>query len=283
MKEEILVYNHFHNGDIFYSRVLINVLSKKFKVNFHHRLPTPLLCDLPDVNEISGIPEQCNLQENNLHNKTVNSWIGQSNGKYVGKITQGCCTFENYFELCKDIANFYEIDISESDEFLPKINFEKVPKIDLVKEKIQKLLLKFKKIILFCNGPVHSGQSENFDFDNIIKNLSSNFTDVIFLTTKKIEYECDNILFCGDITQTIPDLLLVSYISTKSDVVIGRASGPYCFTHVKENLLDQNKTFISFTNVEEEAKWYGKLKSKFIWSNNFEENEVLLTIKKNII
>ena len=42
--KELVLYNHFHNGDIFYSRVLINVLLEKYKIKTSVE-DTPLVRD----------------------------------------------------------------------------------------------------------------------------------------------------------------------------------------------------------------------------------------------
>ena len=56
MKNNITLYNHFHNGDIFYSRILVNILKNHYSITYYHNLKSPLFEDLPEVNEIVGIP-----------------------------------------------------------------------------------------------------------------------------------------------------------------------------------------------------------------------------------
>lgn len=280
-KEYINVYNHFHNGDVFYSRVLIKVLSQKFKINFYHILAPGILCDIDDLTEIRGIPSNYQTAENNFDEKIVNSWMGQCGYKYVNLINEGC-TFENYIEICRTAANHYDIEIPSEEELFPEIDYDKVPNIESVKNNLDNLLPYYKKSILICNGNVLSYQSENFDFTNIVNILSSDFPNVLFLVTQKIESPNKNVVYCGDITQTYPDLLQISYISTKIETIVGRASGPYCFTQIKENLLNPEKTYIIFSNIETEGKYFNNQKSKTIWSNDYDEKNVIITIKNHL-
>ena len=140
----------------------------------------------------------------------------------------------------------------------------------------------FNKIILISTGDVLSGQALNFDFAPIINNLSENFKNILFLTTSKMLDNKDNLIQTGDITEVLPDLLEISYISKFCDIIVGRASGPYCFTQTYENMIDKNKTFISFCNNELEGIFFKECESKKIWSNNFTYDSMYEYIKKEL-
>jgi hypothetical protein len=269
MKETINVYNHFHNGDIFYSRMLINGLIKKFNINFYHNLTSPLLSDIDGLTEIVGIPPNFNVHTNDLENKNVNSWVGQQNMVFVNRPIPGC-SFENYFELVKLILKNYEIEIELDEEFyLPTINKDKIFGNDDITMFMENLKLSYNKIILLCNGNVNSNQSVNVDLTNLIIRLSNNHHDKVFLVTQDILTNATNIINTSSITKIKPDLLQISLISNFCDIIVGRASGPYCFTHTKENLLNPNKTYISFTKNVNEGVWYKNTKSIQKWSPDF--------------
>jgi hypothetical protein len=104
----------------------------------------------------------------------------------------------------------------------------------------------------------------------------------LFIVTKPVNEINENIVNVEKITNTYPDLLYISQISTYCDVIVGRASGPYCFTQLKNNLLDSNKTYISFNNNIDEGRFYFNLKSKFVWSDNYEQENIIKTIKNNL-
>jgi hypothetical protein len=282
MKETINIYNHFHNGDIFYARVLINALIEKYNVNFYHNLNSPLLSDIDGLTEIKGVPPNFDIHWSNLNNKNVNSWIGQQNMIFVNTPIPGC-SFENYFTLVKQIISHYGIDIKTDEHFyLPVVNYERIHNYEMINEKMSELKSKYKKIILLSNGNVNSGQSLNIDLSTVIINLANINPNCLFLTTNDIQTEYDNIINTSVLTNTIPDLLQISLISTFCDVIVGRASGPYCFTHTKENLLNENKTYISFSYNQNEGIWYKGLRAKQLWSSDFNLHNMFLTINNTI-
>lgn len=285
MEDTVSIFNHYHNGDVFYSRILINILKKKFqKIKYYHNNPTPILCDIDDLEEFSFVPNDYPYDDNRFEQNAVNSWIGQRGRVFLGVINEGCCTFKNYFEMCKLSLDYYGIETPTYEELLPVINYEKIPNISNIKLKVSDLITKFEKTVLICNGDVNSGQCDNFDFTDIVHKLSLEFPNILFLTTQKINIINNNIFFCGDITETIPDLLQISFISTKCNLIVGRGSGPYCFTQVKENLMNPNKTFISFSFIYNESKYFDEQKSKFVWSNQWSNlDHVFDTIKMNLI
>lgn len=284
MKETITLYNHFHNGDVFFSRVMINILSKKYNIRYYHNQRMPLLNDIENLEEISGIPNSYYpANETFISQNIINTWIGQNNMMYLNSVNVNSgCTFENYFTLCKMISDSYNIELSDVEEYLPQVDYDKLPNITNVVDTIKELKLLYNKIVLISNGNVKSNQSENFDFTPIINQLSNDYSDILFLTTQSIGAANKNVLSIDTITKIVPDLLLISYISTECDIIVGRASGPFCFSQTKENLLNPNKTFISFNHRYSEGKYYQNQKSKFVWSNDYSYDNVLEIIKLNL-
>lgn len=275
------LYNHFHNGDLFYTRILISMLSNKYNINFYHNLRPHLFYDLENVNEIIGIPLDYEINKTDYINNKINTWIGQNDMIYVGKVNAGC-TFENHFYLAKEICDTLQVQIGESENYLPEINNDKIKNKVLIDFDIVDLKNKYDKLILICNGMVNSGQAFNFSFFNIIKELSERHKNVAFLITNdEIGFQ-SNVINISSITKTSPDLLEIGYISKNCDIIIGRASGPYCFSQNKENLLDINKTFIAISNIEQEAKFFQNMKSKFVWSNNYDILNIFNIINNEI-
>ena len=116
----------------------------------------------------------------------------------------------------------------------------------------------------------------------IVESLSSKNLDCLFLLSKKTNIERKNVVFTDDITGIIPDLLYISQISTHCDVIVGRDSGPYCFTHVKENILNPQKKYICFSGNRDSGKFYSGSKVDFIWSSNYNVDNIHNTIQNNI-
>ena len=51
MNKSIKLFNNFHNGDVFYSRMILNILEKEqFKIEYHHNNKQNLLNDLEACN-----------------------------------------------------------------------------------------------------------------------------------------------------------------------------------------------------------------------------------------
>lgn len=286
MNENIILYNHFHNGDLFFNRCIIHLLKKKYKkITVYHNNPTPIFEDLPIVDEKNKIPENFLAHVDNFHNTQnglVNGWIGQGNYHYLNKINHGC-TFENYLSMIHDISNYLGIPMIEKEELLPIVNFESLPLYKQVVGKMYEFKKKFKKIVLLSNGNVMSAQSVNFNFDDIIDKLSTKFCDILFIMTEKKDINKINVISTDEITKTKPDLLYISLISTFVDVVVGRDSGPYCFSHVKENLMNPNKKFICISNNYDSGKFYSESKVDYVWSNSYNLNEILNIIESKIL
>jgi hypothetical protein len=98
----------------------------------------------------------------------------------------------------------------------------------------------------------------------------------------------DNIKYTKDIINIRDnDLNEISYISTFCDIIIGRGSGPYCFSTIKSNLLNKNKIFIGFTNLIEDAKWANNIElnidgAEQIWYNQNDKNVIIEIIENKI-
>lgn len=276
----INLYNYFHNGDIFYSRVLIQALCSKFNINYHHP-NLNLFDDMDNVFEFSDIPLEYGIHENFTQDNVINTWIGQNGYTYVHTATPGC-SFENYFSLIRIILNHLNIEIKNPEDYLPEINFEKLKDLDIIYDKISFLRNKYKKLILISAGPVHSAQSYNFDFYQIMVNICNQNPNILVLSTMDYSNMPENFINTSSITKKIPDLLQISYISKFCDIIVGRASGPFCFCHTKENLLNPDKTFISICNNESEGKWFQSSKALQKWTNNYDPYYITNLINSSI-
>lgn len=285
--DKITLYNHFHNGDMFFSRILINVLSEYYNFQFNHNLKSSLFTDVPSVDEVIGIPPFFPMHENPIFNlnsnspKIINTWIGQYHNKYTKSINLGC-SFENHFNLVSEICEKLDISPEFGPKFLPRINSDLIPNVSRLNKKINSLKNNFIKLILFCNGNVHSGQSSNFDFSKYIVNLSKNYPDFLFILTEPINYQSDNIITTNSLTNTSPDLVHIGHISKSCDVIVGRSSGPYCFSQIYENLEDTNKTFCAFCTHESEGIFYQESKCNYIWTNVYGDKNIIDNIEKSI-
>lgn len=271
--KDIILYNEFHNGDLFYSRIFLNMLPDNAKIKYFHNCKPFLFCDYDNIEELPFSEFHTFQKSPNV--PVVNTWIGQNNFVYLNSVNYGC-SYENHFFLAKKMANSLGIEVdSDMDKYIPDINYNFLPNIENIKSKISDLKTKFEKIVLISNGDVHSGQSNNFDFTFVVNRLAHSKRNVLFLVTKDIETTMSNVMNTSSITEVIPDLLQIGYISNFCDIIIGRASGPFCFSHTKENFLNKNKIFISFCNNKNEGIFYQNQKSKYIWHNKYDNDNIL--------
>jgi hypothetical protein len=280
-------YNHFHNGDIFLSKKFILDIIKKTNCNkpiYYHK-NTPLL-----LKDISSLIEQnnnidhldCNISYfSNNETIYINTWIGTNNKKYYNGINNKAlhCSLYAYYEMFKNIYNFLNIKLEEISYYIPVINFKNIDtlNIDLF------LSQHNNKKVLICGGNVLSGQSNNFNFDDIIDNLSSTYENIIFIATHKTNLKKPNLFYTEDIIKLDRDLVEISYLSTFCDIIIGRASGPHTFTYIKDNIFNPNKTNISICHYEYDGKWFLESSYNNIWTNNYNKEYLLNLIKSNII
>jgi hypothetical protein len=285
MKETIDLYNYWHNGDLFYSRILISMLSEKYDINFYHKSRPSLFYDLP-INEIASIPDSFGSETTDIQNKKINTWIGQRGNhdsclQYLRKTNVGC-TFENHHFLCKEICDQLGVETGSRELYLPYIEKDNIINKSEIDRDIKRIKERFGKIVLISNGDVLSGQSPNFDFYPVIRTLAESNKNTAFLITENRGELPENAFDISSITRTSPDLLEIAYISIYCDIIVGRASGPYCFAQHRDNLLDSEKTFIAFTNNEQEAKFYQEMKARFVWSDNYSHSNVFGIINHEI-
>lgn len=282
---KINLYNDFHNGDIFYSRIIIEHLLKNgFEVSYNHGMSPYILSDYGDIYDGPLDPTiHSSRGPNNFEKNIINTWIGKEDAKYV-KVD--ACSFKGYIPLVEDIFNYYGITYTNEEELLPTIRFNNIDQNirNKISDKIQEIKKSYSKIILICNNECLSGQSQNFDFDPVIDYMSKKYEDsCAFFITNQTQVDNKNIIKIPNITEGYDsDLLLISYISLWCDIIVGRASGPYCYTHIKENLLNKNKTYISFTYYLSEGVWYENSKAKQVWSGNYDLNHVSEIIENEI-
>lgn len=285
IKKEIVFYNNFHYGDLHFSRGFIldiyNKLNKKFykKFYYYHSLPNDIFFDYIFFDKFKGRIPDINSQIVERDNVVfINTWIGQENRKYV---TVGISLYSSML-MFKKIYSKLKIKLESIENYVPTIDFSKLNYL-YVKNINNFIENNKKKIVLISNGSVHSCQSQNFNFEPIITYLANKNKNVIFICTwKNCISDLQNMLFtCDIIGKPINDLNEISYLSLFCDIIVGRASGPYCFTQIKENINNKNKTFISFSNNQNDGIWF-QSKAKNVWSNNYNIDNIINIINKEI-
>lgn len=290
----IFFYSDGHNGDIHYSREFVKYIIKNISIPHSYYIR----CD-PSILKNSNIvlnsenfksilrkyrqEEIVYFEEEKL--LAINTWVGSSNGKFIWEDEAGCSLSANFKKYC-EIFNKLGIKILDPVNYIPEMSWENC-NTNQIDDFLKNNNLE--KTVLVCNGPVVSGQAENIDFNPIVEKLSNiNPKTLFILTDNKTKLNKNNIAYTSDILKINGnDLTEISYIGTKSDIIVGRASGPFCFCHNKTTLFDPTKTFLAFTYYKNDGLWalpeqLPEKKAKQVWSNKFDFDSVCDTINKEL-
>lgn len=296
MINTIIFFNWFHNGDIHVSRTFVKEIVQKVSQNnischYMHRSGAKLLQDIDKLkfypNTNIGLNEHIiSHQQNNV--LFLNTWYAAGNRKYYN--TYGLsynCLYHLFEEHVTKYLNFSLKDVSINPEyFYPDIDFSKY-EINNVSNWLN--TCNNCKKVLICNGLSLSGQSTNFNMDNIIYNLCNTYHGILFITTNPTTIKRENLFYSKDLIKANGnDLNENAYLSTKCDIIIGRLSGAHTFSYNKENMFLNNKIFICLGNSEIESRWYSQndftlnYTSKIYHSSSIDTNEIS-NMCKNII
>jgi hypothetical protein len=291
--EKIIFFSHAHRGDICISRPFVNQIIKELNIDFGyaHFWGDYLLRDMNieyiDIDKVSILSDKRHVSnfvsDGILY---INTWIG--NYFSFSKPGYGECTLKTtydvvYVEMFEFIKNIFKVNIELKNiyEYFPTIDYS-----HFNTHKVDEFVgnNSAKKNVLLCNGPALSGQCEyNGDMEEIIEFLSKKYKDITFITTHKINCNNQNVKYTGDIIQSEgPDLNEISYLSKFCDIIVGRSSGPFIFTNIKDNIFNQNKSFLCFGKKVTDCLPYGMdLECEFIFqyfSNDNTLNELTETI-----
>jgi len=248
----IVFYNNCNNGDIHYSREYIKYFAKVMGVPCavnHTKCPRLLI----DTNIPFVSTNLWSIHTSGLHydNNTLfmNTWVGQEGNKWLQPYG---CTLKNNHRMFMEKAETLGISLLPEEEYIPSIDYSAFG--------VDEIQINTEKNVFVSNGNVMSGQGKNFDLDSVVVNLARKHPSCTFYVTQAIATDLPNVVDANTITRTAfnvaaSNLNELSYVSTFCDIIVGRASGPFCFTHTKQNLLDSKKTFIAAANVEREGHW----------------------------
>lgn len=295
----IFFYNAWHNGDLHVSRTFIKYIIENIKDNTYYYCHSNMPKILQDIENLNQIPFSNIINKNskegyfkNGEDYYINTWYGSYNFQYL--MHQEMTTFVLFNIFKRTLKEIFRHQIlNDPLYFLPKIDYSKFD----VKDIDDFILKDNRKKVLICNNTVESGQCENFGFDIIIRKLSTDYPNILFIVSnifRDYVIERDNVIYCNAILPNIHDNNLneISYLSKFCDVIVGRYSGPCSFAGTYENFLDPNKTFINFirsgmpngysygdgsfgvTSLIPQGK-----RAKFVCSGNFKQRNVIDVIK----
>jgi hypothetical protein len=300
--KNILFYNLWHNGDVFsgrgYIKRIIDAIPNA-KFGYYHKNHSKIVSDLtkitfePDLNKLQV--DLLNFRKIFETDKTIyiNTWVGtyflqhqqrmvdfpsvtinlpgeeHANYRSLHKMYQFIINYLNSYHSCK-------IELPDDPlECVPEISWDKYQI-----EPVKKLLSHNKKMHLFCNGKVRSSQSSIGNMQNVVSTLASSHSNELFICCEKFDTSLQNILFTDDIFHLENDLNEISFLSTHCATIVGKNSGPFMFTHVKDNINNPNTTFVAFSNRVSDCYTHHmkNLPCRYLFSNAFHDPAVIKTI-----
>lgn len=277
MLDNLVFYNTFHNGDVHYSREFVkkfsNIIPAHNKLYIHNKHPKITLGCLPHQ-QAGNMPmeEHVFKHENNLF---INTWIGTDHRKYLFNGVTMDGNYAMYTAAAYHIKKLLhiEIPIEPIENYIPEIDFSPFL-VDRINDFFT--ACKSTKVKVFIvNSNVMSGQSENFDFDPIITKLATMHPQVLFFVTNKGLVSLHNVIYTPDINGVTDgcDLVENAYISTKCNIIVGRGSGSFCFSCIKENWLDNSKSILGIGHKRAETLWYDSKNCTF--TDNFTNDNII--------
>lgn len=289
MIKEVQFYNEYGNGDIFLSREFVkdimNIIPTE-KYGYAHGKNPRILADIKNLSYIPFTEKHLRRSLTRVEDGIVyiNCWLGATNdGRFVTR-ANSCSVLNsfNMFNLILTTLGYQQLSKS-LEEYLPSIDY-KVFDTSPVDNFIKGI---DKPIVIIANCNAQSGQADNFDMTLVIQRLCDTYKDVVFVITDPIIVKASNYITTGEITKSKDgfDLNEISYLSKFSNLFIGRSSGAQIFTMTKENCMDANKAFLSFTYRIESAHivWEAPIiRAKIFWSNAINVDDVYDIICKVI-
>lgn len=289
--KSICFFNRYHNGDLFASKAFIKQITENLDFKFyyaHYNHPEVLLdlnveyIYLPNITSLSQSDKF--FENNNIF--YVNTWIGS----YFDDENSAdeCCTLKFSYDMFGKIHSELNrvfctnLKLSSMENYFPSIDFSKFH-IGNIDKYIESDL---NKKILFCNGPCLSGQCLYIgDMKGIIESLAIKYPSMSFIATQRFDTNIQNIKFTSDIIHIEGcDLNEIGYLSTFCDIIVGRNSGPHCFTANDVNVNNPNKIFYAFGQDPKVSLYYDvDLNCKFVYEIFDNLNSVEKSIEELIL
>ncbi len=269
--KNILFYNLWHNGDVFSGRGYLKHIKDSLpnvKFGYYHVCNSKIVTDLirtqfkPDLKKWQV--EQLNYNKIFETDETIyiNTWVGAyfyqnqarmgDHKEFVANLPgEGHANYLSLHKIYTFIIDYlnknHGCDIILSDNpllYVPKVNWS----VYEIKSADNFLQQHKGKKHLICNGKVRSMQSGLDNLAPIIEHLAKTYSTDTFICTEKFETKLNNVYFTSDIFNIDCDLNEIAYMSTHCDTIMGKNSGPFMFTHVKENINNVNKIFVAMSH-----------------------------------
>lgn len=260
--KNICFFNHWHNGDVFagkgwmqsiqaqcpdlkFAHAQVNKLKTMQDLDMEH-----FHCDdLPD-----GVTDRSKFAETDDEiylNTWIGSWGWDGNVMTQGEEHANWPSLHRMFTHLCDYLNYYhnkQVKLTTNPlDYVPVTDWSKY---DIAPVDAFVNTHSGKRLHLFCNGVVRSTQSKLDDLKSVVEDLAKHHPDDVWICTSAFETNTPNIVFTDDILSSVAggDINEIAYLSTKCNLIVGKNSGPFMFTHVRDNMWDNQKVFVALSH-----------------------------------
>lgn len=284
--KKLIFFNQFHNGDCFVGKGYVKELMANLpgvEFAYAHNNHKDILKDLNiehlGLNNIPPMDRMTKVAESpDKETVFVNTWVGCWQGE---KFPYGQhINFTRLHEIWREYFKYFNIDFKKSfHEYLPTIDFNYFDLGDG-----PKFVEDGAPIILFCNGPANSGQSMVGDMAVCISAIAEHFPDYKIVLTHSVDVKAPNIFNVRPIFNQDSDLNQISWLASKSKLIIGKNSGPFSYCQSKDNLLNPDLTFLNLSVLPTDCpSGSGLYKARCLFSNahlDYQIHDIITTILK---
>lgn len=270
MITKICFFNHWHNGDVFSAKGYIQDIIRQLpQFTFQHAQlnNAKTMIDLPCEHiHTNSLPREI-VDRVRYHDVDgvfyINTWVG-AYGNAVIPVGEHHANYSSLYTMWMHIYDVIEtlfgVKLERTQnvlQYIPTTNWDRFnisPATSFAGSR--------DRIVLICNGNVRSTQSNIGDMKDVLEQLSQDFPDVSFVCTTKFdasEFVNKNVFFTDDLFAETPDgdINEIAFLSTKCELIVGKNSGPFMFTHVKENFLSEEKAFFSLSHRPSDSYAHG--------------------------
>ena len=251
---KIRFYNHWHTGDVFHAKGYLQDLQRQrpdIEWTYAHVNHPKLMQDIAKFDTMPDITDNLKgfVDSDNVLN--INTWIGA----YGWEVMPRGEDHANWPSIHRMFAQIYAelaaagiavtFDMANTYRYMPTTDFSK---FDIAAANAFLDATDGRSRVLFCNGLVRSAQSQLGLMEHVIETLAQEFPDHVFIATARFDTLLDNIHFTADIFDLDNDVNEIAYLSTHSNIIVGKNSGPFMYTHIQDNFWSADTTFLSLSH-----------------------------------
>lgn len=250
--DQIVFFNHWRHGDSFVNKAYVKQIIDSFpelKFSYAHQFHPSIVADLKCQHRtLEQLPEGLTWHHpmgTEFGSKTmyINTWPGNFRGRFFGEHP----TLPAINHVWNEIFNHLDLPLlGDYSSYLPFIDFDCYD-LDRARFYLTIRHIPDRPMILFCNGPVKSSQSDVTEMTVMIDRLSALFPGYEFLTTYPTGLDKANLTCTDDVFETdTGNINQIAYLSQFATLVIGKNSGPFTYSQHRANLINYKKKFLCY-------------------------------------